>query len=381
MELSSASQQAVQTIRRGLCLLALLVFLCPPLHGQYRIEGEFDIGLVMSMQANGLVFYAIHQKTSGQCVVVVGKEGVEVGDTVYGSFGDFQQAQETVTAQCIGAHEVSARPASMAAPAASAAPLPAEPAAAISLFASPILAVPKYDNDDSTKGIFFVGLADCSAFFIDKVKGSPQSVRSRALNQNIFKLLGSATGPSRPQRPDSHRPREERQRHGPRPLPRRYHDREDGLHHEPRQQVLRGAVAVRQGRPRRRYGLQTTGNFALVMHQNSAGKTDGAILYHGTTGKSAYFYGAGALRPELKPLPTSPLPPTGGGVSEFEILAGSEATDAMLLLDPNSGSMNYVSIAEKRSVISRSRPSNRTSTTFSPGKRASERPSDSSLSL
>jgi hypothetical protein len=90
------------------------------------------------------------------------------------------------------------------------------------------------------------------------------------------------------------------------------------------------------------------GNYALVMHQDPSGKTDGAILYHGTTGKSAFFYGAGNLRPELKPMPTSPLPATGGGVSSLEIVAGSEATDAMLLLDPNSGSLNYVTMPNKQ---------------------------------
>ena len=58
------------------------------------------------------------------------------------------------------------------------------------------------------------------------------------------------------------------------------------------------------------------GNFALVMHQNSSGSTDGAILYHGTTGESTFFHGIGAAGPTLKPVATTPLAPTQGGVSE-----------------------------------------------------------------
>jgi hypothetical protein len=218
---------------------------------------------------------------------------------------------------------------------------------ATSAFASPILAIPKIDNDDSTKGIFFVNLDNGSAFFIDKVKSSPDTVRSRALNQNIFKLLGRQPGQAA--------------RNGQiliGPVRRGsgmvhalylvdtttgkmgYITNLDNRSYEGRLRYVNGAPGADMA--------SDDGNFALVMHQNSAGKTDGAILYHGTTGKSAYFYGAGALRPELKPLPTSPLPPTGGGVASLEILAGSEATDAMLLLDPNSGSMNYVSMENKK---------------------------------
>ena len=252
--------------------------------------------------------------------------------------------------------------------------LPAEPAAATSLFASPILAVPKYDNDDSTKGIFFVGLDNGSAFFIDKVKGSPQTVRTRALNQNIFKLLGRQPGQAA--------------RNGQiliGPVRRGngmvhalylvdtttgkmgYITNLDNKSYEGRLRYVKGAPGADMA--------SDDGHFALVMHQNSSGKTDGAILYHGTTGKSAYFYGAGALRPELKPLPTSPLPPTGGGVSSLEILAGSEATDAMLLLDHSSGLDELRQHGrQRRSGISRSPPSNRTSSMSSPERRSSQTP-------
>lgn len=294
-------------------------------------------------QPTGLTFYAVRQKATGQCVVVVGTQGITAGDTVYGAFTGFEQAQNAVQNQCLGG-QGSAPP-----PAPATASSETQPAAPVvnSAFASPVLAVPKFDNDDSTKGIFFVNLDSGNAFFIDKVKGSPQTVRTRAINQNVFEVLGRQPGDAA--------------RNG---------------------QVLIGPVRKSNGTVHALYLVDTTtgkmgyitdlenrsfegrlrhvkgapagnmasddGNFTLVMHQDRSGKTDGALLYNGTTGKSAYFYGVGALEPELKPFSTTPLPPTGGGVSSLAIVAGSEVTDAMLLLDPVSGSLHYVVMSKKK---------------------------------
>ena len=48
----------------------------------------------------GITFFALRRKTTGECVVVSGVEGISPGDTVYGAFPDFGQAQEAVTSNC-----------------------------------------------------------------------------------------------------------------------------------------------------------------------------------------------------------------------------------------------------------------------------------------
>ena len=220
-------------------------------------------------------------------------------------------------------------------------------AAAASLFASPVLAVPKFDNDDSTKGIFFIGLDNGNAFFIDKVKSSPQTVRTRALNQNVFELLGRRpgeaarfgqvlVGPVRKGNGMVHAlflVDTTTGRMG-------YITDLESRSYEGRLQPINGAPAATMA--------SDDGDFTLVMHQNSSGTTDGAILYHGTSGRSVFFHGVGAPGSSLKPVSTTPLAPTGGGVSSLEILAGSEATEAMLLIDPMNGSMRDVAMSKKK---------------------------------
>jgi hypothetical protein len=207
--------------------------------------------------------------------------------------------------------------------------------------------VPKFDNDDSTKGIFFIGLDNGNAFFIDKVKSSPQTVRTRALNQNIFELLerqpGEAArfgqvlvGPVRKGNGMVHALFLVDTTTGK----MGYITDLENRSYEGRMQRVNGAPAATLA--------SDDGNFALVMHQNSSGATDGAILYHGTTGKSAFISGIDAPAAGLRVLQTTPLTPTGGGVSSLEILAGSEATDALLLIDPVNGSMRRVGINKKK---------------------------------
>jgi hypothetical protein len=48
----------------------------------------------------GLAFFAVRQKSSGQCVVVAGEEGISRGDTIFGAFPSFGEAQEELTSRC-----------------------------------------------------------------------------------------------------------------------------------------------------------------------------------------------------------------------------------------------------------------------------------------
>ena len=93
--------------------------------------------------------------SSQHCSIVIAAGTSIAGDTIFGSFPTFEEAQQAVTARCVGGG-------SAATVAAAATPTPAVDR---SDFISPILAVPKYDDDESTKGIFFVNLDTGNAFY------------------------------------------------------------------------------------------------------------------------------------------------------------------------------------------------------------------------
>lgn len=287
----------------------------------------------------GLTFLAVRLKATGQCVVVAGTEGISAGDTIYGSFTTYAEAQQAVTTQC-GGGKPAATPQTP-----KTTPTPTPPAS--SEFIAPILALPKYDDDESTKGMFFFNLDTGNAFFIDKVKTSPKSVRTRTLNQNIFSALGRQRGT--PALPGEVLLGEIRGGDG-------------NVRGILLVDTSTGASAHITGLQNRSYEgrlqristkpaqsiASSDGNYVLVMKRDGSGKTEGAYLYHGSTGKALYFEDIHRMRAGQSAKPTSPLPIIRGRVSGLGLQAGSEATTGILLIDNDSGKTFHVSDLERR---------------------------------
>ncbi len=83
------------------------------------------------------------------------------------------------------------------------------------------------------------------------------------------------------------------------------------------------------------------GRFALLMKRGSNGRTEGAYLYHATTGRALYFDGLAKLEidPTMTPVPN--LPTLSGQVTAAELQSVDEETVAFLVVDGSDGSMRY----------------------------------------
>lgn len=95
------------------------------------------------------------------------------------------------------------------------------------------------------------------------------------------------------------------------------------------------------------------GNFALLQRRDSSGKTDGAYLYHGTTGNAIYIGGLAKLSTDLKGLSTVALPKFESRFGAAEILSGG-GTASYLLVDANSGKVTFLDLvpgAPERMVV------------------------------
>jgi hypothetical protein len=79
------------------------------------------------------------------------------------------------------------------------------------------------------------------------------------------------------------------------------------------------------------------GNFALIMRRDGSGSTDGAYLYHATSGRCVYFAHVDDMAPDTVVEITSPLPVMEGGVAALELQSGGEATPQALLIDGGNG--------------------------------------------
>lgn len=87
-------------------------------------------------------------------------------------------------------------------------------------------------------------------------------------------------------------------------------------------------------------------NFALLMRRDAAGRTEGAYLYHATTGKALYMDGLRKLEitPGVRRV-TSPLPALAGRVAAAPLFAGSERTASYLVVDPASGEIHFLDLS------------------------------------
>ncbi len=214
-----------------------------------------------------------------------------------------------------------------------------------SVVTSPILVVPRYGGDESTTGIFFIRLDDGTAVFIDKIKGAPLSFRRRIVNQGVFTALGRTT--DRPAKPGEILAGEIRASDG--------HVKGIFL-----VDTSTGAVAYLDdpgsashgamlrhvnGRPAAAIASDD-GNFALIMRRDGSGRTDGAYLFHGTSGQCVYFAHVDDMGPNPIVEFTSELPAMEGKVAAVELQDGSEATPEALLIDGGSGRVYRVGALE-----------------------------------
>jgi hypothetical protein len=214
---------------------------------------------------------------------------------------------------------------------------------------SPILALPIYSGDDSTTGLFVVKLNDGSAVFIDRIKGDPLTFRSRALNHNLFTVFGHPL--DRPVKPGEILAGEIRATNG----------KVQGLFivdtstgsaaylTDAGSESHRVTVRRINGRPAAALA-SGDGNFALIMRRDGSGSTDGAYLYHATTGRCAYFAHIDDMDPETEVEFAKPWPVMVGRVAAMALQDGSEATPEALLVDGGSGLVYRVGGLEHRPV-------------------------------
>lgn len=85
------------------------------------------------------------------------------------------------------------------------------------------------------------------------------------------------------------------------------------------------------------------GNFVLLQRRDGSGKTDGAYLYHGTTGRGMYISGLAKLEVDLKPLTTVELPKFERRFAAAELIS-SDGTVGYLLVAANTGKVTLLDL-------------------------------------
>jgi hypothetical protein len=209
-----------------------------------------------------------------------------------------------------------------------------------------ILAIPRYRADESTAGAFVVDLSDGSAAFVDRVGIGGNTYRSRALNVNIFTVLGRPK--DRPAKPGEILVGEIRSTSGA-VTGLFLVETSTGaaaylsdLGNEPHRATYRPV----NGRPAAAIASDD-GNFALVMRRDGSGATDGAYLYHASSGQCVYFAHVDEMHSDPEVQFTTPMPKLDGRVAALPLQNGGEATPQGLLLDEATGTIFKVGGLER----------------------------------
>lgn len=209
---------------------------------------------------------------------------------------------------------------------------------------APVLSLANFSGSGATEEFLSISLADGSGHLVDRLERDPTSLRSRSLAENLFVAIG--------------RSRDQPAGVGEiffAPILSSGAEVRAALYVEtaigyaayfenPGRGNKLGEILTLTSRPFESIAA-SDGNFALLMRRDNSGRTEGAYLYHATTGQAVYLDGLKKLEISASTRSTAPLPTFVGKVSAVEIYAGSEATASYLVFDGASGEIHVFDVA------------------------------------
>ena len=213
-----------------------------------------------------------------------------------------------------------------------------------SLFADPTTTLPFYGGLDTDR-FFHLELKDGTTFLNDDLEDTP--IRSRRMQQNPFREIGRPAdqpgfpgeillGPIR--NPDG----------GLRAV--LFVETSTGyvaFFDDPGSSSKLGEISVAVGRPFE--GMASNdGNFALVMRRDRSGRTEGAYLVHGATGKVTYLDGLRKFEDDTPITAATSLPEMQGKIAVAALQSSREETVGFLVADSGDGALYYVDVNDRR---------------------------------
>ncbi len=207
---------------------------------------------------------------------------------------------------------------------------------------SPRVALPLYSG--GTESFISVDLGSGDCYLTDQLKSDPLRVRARGLRQNLFTEIG--------------RPTDQGAVAGEILLApilggdgstraaifveasTGYVAFFDGVGRSNRL----GEISVALGRPFEPIASMD-GNYALLLRRDSAGRTDGAYLYHATTGRGFYYSGLRKLETVVEAVAVQGLPQLTGRVAAAAIQTTREQTVSYLVADGGSGELTFFDLS------------------------------------
>jgi hypothetical protein len=216
-------------------------------------------------------------------------------------------------------------------------------AAASGQESAPLVTFLKADAGGASDAYLAIQLGDGRIQFVDRLSRDPLNLRSRLLEESLFTVVGRPAG-------QAARPGEIFFA----PIAGSDGSVRAALYVEtpigyaayfedPARGPQLGEIRTLTGRPFADVAAPDA-NFALLVRRDSSGRTEGAYLYHATTGKTLYLDGLRRLEVSPQVRPVAGLPALAGPVAAVELRAGSEGTFSYMVLDPASGEIHFFDV-------------------------------------
>lgn len=200
---------------------------------------------------------------------------------------------------------------------------------------TPFLTLPRLTNNGLVDAFYSINLSNGTVDLIDQLRRSPTELRVRPITGNLFETIGRSPGQAAISGELLILPIQQADGSARDAFFVETSTGYTAYFDEIGKNNKLGTLLTMLGRP---YGplAATDGNMVLLPKRDGSGRTEGAFLYHGTTGKALFVAGLAKLETDPPITSTVELPKVEGKISAVEILRG-DATAAYLIVENVSG--------------------------------------------
>lgn len=209
----------------------------------------------------------------------------------------------------------------------------------------PFLLLADTSDGPTTSDFFYFSLATGTEFFARDARRSPENLRVRRLQQNLFRQIGRAADPLARQGEILFLPILQADGSSNSAVFVETSTGYTTFFDDLGRGGELGKLVTLIGRP---FGplASTDANFALVPRRDGSGRTQGVYLYHATSGRGLYLAGLQDLDPDPPVSATEALPQLSGYVSAAPITI-SEETVSIAVLDHGTGQLQFLDIGNR----------------------------------
>lgn len=218
----------------------------------------------------------------------------------------------------------------------------------------PFLVLLHTDDGPTSDQLFFFSMATGSGSHATQIRRNPEVLKVRGLSENLYESIGREKDPSVREGAVLFMPILQSDGTSRSAIFVETSTGYTTYYDDMGKGGKLGKLITLIGRP---FGpiASTDANFALVPRRDDSGRTEGAYLVHGTTGRGLYIAGLQDLELAPEVSTTNGLPEATGYISAAPIYR-SEATASIALLDQGTGQLSYLDTGSNPSQLTQRAP-------------------------